>query len=143
MYSIEYYYQDPFAGPKMVTPKGQHVSVITMRIQGAKVTLAELAATEPLIGYIRKTHDTGERMAYRYNGTLVLETGEYQPRKIACLHSPVLQEWNKDGQIYQGWVLEKMGDDKLHQVIQLWWIRQLEGLSAKPVIGAKSPAKSV
>lgn len=134
MYSIEYTNHDPFGGTKVVTPRGQHVSVAVMRERGAKVTYAELAAEEPMIGFIRKVHDNGVQMAYRYNGFLLLESDGCQPRQIARLYSPMIQDWNQDGQIYLGWVLERWEDDKLHQVVQLWWIRALEGLTAKPDI---------
>lgn len=134
MYSIEYTHDDPFGGKKVVTPTGQHVSVTVMRDQGAKVSYAALGAMEPMIGYIRKVHDNGVSMAYRYNGFFTLETGGHQPREIARLYSPLIQDWNKDGLIYQGWVLERWEDDKVRQVVQLWWIRQLEGLSPKAEI---------
>ena len=139
MYSIEYTNHDPFGGTKIVTPQGQRVSVTVMRERGAKVTFAELAATEPLIGLIRKSHDNGVSMAYRYSGYLVLETEGYQPRDIARLYSPVLQDWNRDGQIYVGWTLERWDDEKLHQVIQLWWIRPLEALPPKPEVATNRP----
>lgn len=142
MYSIEYTDHDPFGGTKVVTPPGQHVSVTVMRDRGAKVTYAELAAMEPMIGFIRKVHDNGMQMAYRYNGFLRLETDGYQPREIARLYSPMIQDWNKDGLIYLGWVLERWDDDKVRQVVQLWWIRQLEGLPAKPDIIAGVRAAS-
>jgi hypothetical protein len=77
-------------------------------------------------------------MAYRYNGFLLLETDGYRPRELARLFSPEIQEWNKDGLIYVGWTIERWDDEKTHQVVQLWWIRQLEGLSAKPKIEAPS-----
>lgn len=139
MYSVEYTHDDPFGGKKFVTPQGQHVSVTVMRDQGAKVSYAALAAMEPMIGYIRKVHDNGVSMAYRYNGFFTLETAGHQPREIARLYSPLIQDWNKDGLIYQGWVLERWDDDKVHQVVQLWWIRQLEALPAKAEI-IKAPA---
>jgi hypothetical protein len=72
MYSIEYTHDDPFGGKKIVTPTGQHVSVTVMRDQGAKVSYAALGAMEPMIGYIRKVHDNGVSMAYRYNGFFTL-----------------------------------------------------------------------
>lgn len=141
MYSIEHSVNDPFGGNKVVTPQGQHVSVTVMRERGAKVTYADLAAKEPLVGYIRKSHDNGVSMAYRYNGYLILETDGHHPRCMARLYSPEIQEWNKDGQIYVGWALERWEDDKVHQVVQLWWIRPLEALSAKPEIVVKLATK--
>ena len=143
MYSIEKTHDDPFGGRKVITPQGQHVSVTVMRNRGAKVTYAELAAMDPMIGFIRKVHDNGAFMAYRYNGFLLLETDGYQPKEIARLYSPEIQDWNQDGLIYLGWSLERWEDDKLHQVVQLWWIRQLHGLSAKPNIVANSKNKAV
>lgn len=134
MYSVEYTQNDPFGGTKVVTPQGQRVSVTVMRHRGAKVTYAELAAMEPMVGFIRKVHDNGVSMAYRFNGYLLLETDGYQPRQIARLYSPEIQDWNKDGLIYFGWDLERWDDEKVHQVVQLWWIRPLDGLSAKPEI---------
>lgn len=142
MYSIEFTRDDPYGGKKIVTPQGQHVSVTVMRERGAKVTYSELAAIEPMIGYIRKVQDNGESMAYRYNGFLLLESDGHQPQQIARLYSPIIQDWNKDGLIYQGWVLERWDDEKVHQVVQLWWIRQLDGLPAKPNVGANSPKKA-
>jgi len=141
MYSIELTHNDPFAGPKIVTPQGQHVSVTVLRDRGAKVTHRDLVAGEPMIGFIRRVHDNGVSMAYRYNGFLLLETDGYRPRELARLFSPEIQEWNKDGLIYVGWSLERWEDEKVHQVVQLWWIRQLEGLSAKPKIEANSSSR--
>lgn len=144
MYSITYSDNDPLGGPRVVTPQGQRVSVAVMRDRGAKVTYAELASQDPMIGDIRRVHDNGISMAYRYNGFLLLETDGYQPREIARLYSPEIQDWNKDGLIYTGWALERWEDGKVHQVVQLWWIRQLEGLSAKPdiVAGPRGNAKT-
>lgn len=134
MYSLAFTQHCPFGGEKVITPQGQRVSVTSMRVRGAKVTYTALARGEPMIGYIRKVHDNGECMAYRYKGFLLLETDGYSPREISRLYSPELQDWNKDGQIYVGWVLDRWEDDKIHQVVQLWWIRQLDGLAAKPEI---------
>lgn len=97
---------------------------------------------EPMVGFIRKVHDHGAFMAYRYNGYLLLETGDHQPRDIARLYSPEIQDWNQDGLIYTGWALERWDDDKTHQVVQLWWIRQLHGLPAKPSIVASAQSKA-
>ena len=113
-----------------------------MRNRGAKVTYAELAAMEPMIGFIRKVHDHGAFMAYRYNGYLLLETDGHNRREIARLYSPEIQDWNQDGLIYTGWAMERWEDEKIHQVVQLWWIRQLHGLSAKPDIVVESKGKS-
>lgn len=52
-----------------------------------------------MIGFIRKVHDNGAFMAYRYNGFLLLETDGYQPKEIARLYSPEIQDWNQDGLI--------------------------------------------
>lgn len=82
------------------------------------------------------TLDFGVSMAYRYNGYVLLETDGHQPRQIARLYSPEIQDWNKDGLIYFGWDLERWDDEKVRQVVQLWWIRPLDGLSAKPEICA-------
>lgn len=139
MYSTEYTKNDPYGGAKVVTPQGQRVSVTAMRNRGAKVTYADLAAMDPMVGYIRKVHDNGVSMAYRYNGYLLLETDAHPPRQIARLYSPEIQDWNKDGLIYRGWDLERWDDKKVHQVIQLWWIRPLDGLPAKPEIGTEAP----
>lgn len=125
MYSIEYSYDDPFAGPKTVTPKGMRVAVSVLRSFGAKVTCAELGRTQPIVGFIRKVHDNGKSMAYSYNGFLTLETDGYQPRELARLHSPTINDWNGDGEILEGWVLERGAEGKLHQVMQLWWVRPL------------------
>ena len=100
MYSIEFTQNDPFGGPKIVTPQGQHVSVTVLRDRGAKVTHRELVTADPMIGFIRRVHDNGVSMAYRYNGFLLLETDGYRPRELARLFSPEIQEWNKDGLIY-------------------------------------------
>jgi len=144
MYSIEQTVHDPFGGTKTIVPQGQFVSVLPLRNFGAKVTNAELATSEPLNGYIRKVHDDGKSMAYRYRGYLTLETNGYQPREIARLFSPVLQDWNQDGQIWEGWILERSGTKKLHQVVQLWWVRPLKltsVLDAKPELkGAPAQA---
>jgi hypothetical protein len=141
MYSIEFTQNDPFGGPKIVTPQGQHVSVTVLRDRGAKVTHREIVTADPMIGFIRRVHDNGVSMAYRYNGFLLLETDGYRPRELARLFSPEIQEWNKDGLIYVGWSLERWEDEKVHQVVQLWWIRQLEGLSAKPKIEVNSSSQ--
>lgn len=103
MHSITFTNSDPFAGPKVVTPQGQHVSVTVLRNRGAKEIHRGLAEGEPMIGLIRKVHDNGVSMAYRYNGFLLLETDGYQPRKLARLFSPEIQEWDKDGLVYVGW----------------------------------------
>lgn len=58
---------DPICGREIIAPQGQRVSITVMRNRGAKVTYAELAAMEPMIGFIRKVHDHGAFMAYRYN----------------------------------------------------------------------------
>jgi len=132
MYSIEYTIHDPFGGTKTVTPVGQHVSIVLMRDFGAKITNGQLAKAEPLIGYVRKVHDDGRSMAYRYRGYLILETGGYQPREIVRLFSPVLLDWNGDGQIWEGWVLERDGGKKLRQVVQLWWVKHVLATSMPP-----------
>ena len=118
-------------------PAGQKVAVIVLRGRGIKLSYAQLEKVEPLVGYITKIDGYGARsgMAYRTHSVLELRAGPSSLGAIAHLNSPWLFDWNQDGQIYEGWVLEPdPADGRMQQVIQMWWIRNLEAMTAKPEI---------
>lgn len=113
------------------------LAVVLLRNRGVKLSYAELEAAEPLIGYIRRVdgYGAGSGMAYRTHSMLQLKRDPYALGESAHLNNPGLVDWNKDGVIYEGWVLERdPTDDRMHQVVQMWWIRNLEGMPAKPEI---------
>jgi hypothetical protein len=121
-------------------PVGQKVAVVLLRNRGAKLSYAELDVVEPLIGYIRRVdgHGATSGMAYRTHSMLQLRRDTFSLAEIAHLNNPGLVDWNQDGLIYEGWVLERDPvEGKLHQVVQMWWIRNLEALPAKPEIRPK------
>jgi len=123
--------------PMTSTPSGQKVAVLVLRDRGMKLSYAQLQEAVPLIGYITKADGYGARsgMAYRTTGLLELRATPLSQGTIAQLHNPWLFDWNQDGQIYEGWVLEREpSDGRLQQVVQMWWIRNLEPLSEKPEI---------
>ncbi|WP_090189635.1 MULTISPECIES: hypothetical protein [unclassified Duganella] len=137
MYSETHSYIAEGGCPKTDTPAGQKVAVIVLRGRGFKLSYAELTTAEPLIGYINRMDGNGARsgMAYRTHGVLELRASASALGSIAHLNNPVLFDWNKDGQIYEGWVLERdPADGRLQQVVQMWWIRNLEALTEKPEI---------
>lgn len=118
-------------------PSGQKVAVTMMRADGLKLSYAELAAAEPLIGFIRRDDglQAGSGMAYRTSGELVIMRDNVTKVPVAHLTNPQLFDWNADGVIYEGWVLVRDPEtNKMRQVIQMWWIRNLETLPAKPEI---------
>lgn len=137
MYSETHYYVAQGGCPKIETPSGQRVAVIVLRERGFKLSYAQLAAVEPIIGYIRRIdgHPAGSGMAYRTHSMLKLTDGASTERSLAHLNNPCLFDWNRDGVIYEGWVLERNpADGKMQQVVQMWWIRNLEVMSEKPEI---------
>ena len=118
-------------------PNGQKVAMTVLRADGVKLSYAELAAAEPLIGFLRREdgHPAGGGMAYRTNGRLVILRDNVSEVPIAHLNNPLLFDWNADGVICEGWILVRdPATDKMRQVVQLWWIRNLETLSGKPEI---------
>ena len=118
-------------------PVGQKVAVVLLRQYGVKLSFSQLAAAAPLVGYIRRIdgYGAGSGMAYRTHSMLQLKRDAHALGEIAHLNNPCLVDWNQDGLIYEGWVLERdPADDRMHQVVQMWWIRNLEALSAKPEI---------
>lgn len=120
------------------TPPGQRVAVVVLRNRGFKPTKAELASQEPMIGMIRFDRlGESDGMAYRALSELKLMDERSDIRCLACLRDPELFDWNEDGVIYRGWILEPDPvDQRLQQVVQMWWIRNLEALPAKPEIKA-------
>lgn len=118
-------------------PVGQKVAVVLLRNCGVKLSYAELDAAEPLIGYIRRVdgYSATSGMAYRTHSILQLKHDAHALGEIAHLNNPGLVDWNQDGLIYEGWVLERSpADDRMRQVVQMWWIRNLEAMPAKPEI---------
>jgi len=116
---------------------GQKVAVIVLRGRGFKLSYAQLSAAEPLIGYITREDGTGagSGMAYRTHSRLELREKAQSLGSIAHLNNPFLFDWNSDGLIFEGWVLERDPlDERLQQVVQMWWVRNLEALSEKPEI---------
>jgi hypothetical protein len=77
MYSGAHYYVAQGGCSKIDTPPGQRVAVIVLRERGFKLSYAELAVLEPLIGYIRRVdgHPAGSGMAYRTHSMLKLTDG--------------------------------------------------------------------
>ena len=73
-------------------------------------------------------------MAYRTHGVLELKRDITSVGNIAHLNSPALFDWNQNGVIYEGWVLEPAAEGKMRQVVQMWWIRNLEPMTVKPEI---------
>jgi hypothetical protein len=54
---------------------------------------------------------------------------------LAHLNNPCLLDWNRDGVIYEGWVLERNPvDGRMQQVVQMWRIRNLAVMTEKPEI---------
>lgn len=124
-------------------PVGQKVAVVLLRNWGAKLSYSQLDAAEPLIGYICRVDGYGAAsgMAYRTHSMLQLKRDAHALGEIARLNNPGLVDWNQDGLIYEGWVLERdPADDQMHQVVQMWWIRNLDALPAKPEIRPKRKA---
>ncbi|QJD91826.1 hypothetical protein HH213_18050 [Duganella dendranthematis] len=118
-------------------PKGQKVAVTFMRADGLKLSYADLMATEPLIGYIRREDgfQAGSGMAYRTHSQLVILSDNVTSVPVAHLNNPALFDWNADGVIYEGWILVRDPEtEKMRQVVQMWWIRNLEVLSVRPEI---------
>lgn len=138
MYSTRQQKNDPYGGLKIETPGGHYVAVSVLRERGCKVSLADLAATEPFIGYLRRFDPGTEHMAYRIRGELNLYAERNGGQLLAKLFSPEFVDWNQDGIIMEGWTLERTPDtQRLQQVIQLWWIRPLEPLEIRPAICLK------
>lgn len=121
-------------------PAGQRVAVVLLRNCGFKPSYAELEASEPLVGYIRRVDGYGSAagMAYRSHSLLQLKYDKHSLGEIAHLSNPSLVDWNSDGVIYEGWVLERDEEGKMQQVVQMWWIRTLEAMTAKPEIRPKA-----
>lgn len=126
-------------------PVGQKVAVVLLRSSGAKLSYSQLEGAEPLIGYIRRIdgHGASAGMAYRTHSVLELKRDPHSLGDIARLNNPGLFDWNQDGVIYEGWVLERdPGDDRMRQVVQMWWIRNLEAMTAKPPIRPRPKEKA-
>jgi hypothetical protein len=141
MYSEKRSYKAQGGCPMTEEPPGQKVAVVLLRNRGVKLSYAELGAAEPLIGYIRRLDGYGATsgMAYRTHRMLQLKRDAHALGEIAHLNNPGLVDWNRDGLIYEGWVLERDPvDERMHQVVQMWWIRNLEALPAKPEIVRRS-----
>ncbi|WP_160992620.1 hypothetical protein [Duganella lactea] len=118
-------------------PNGQNVAVTVLREDGIKLSYAQVAAAEPMVGFLRyeEGHPAGGGMAYRTSGVLVLLRDTVTQVPIAHLNNPSLFDWNADGVVCEGWVLAKDPvTEKMRQVVQLWWIRNLEVLPPKPEI---------
>lgn len=143
MYSETRSYKAPGGCPMTEQPGGQKVAVVLLRSWGAKLSYSQLDGAEPLIGYIRRIDGYGASagMAYRTHSMLELKRDPHSPGDIARLNNPGLVDWNQDGVIYEGWVLERdPADDRMHQVVQMWWIRNLEAMPAKPEIKKRKRA---
>lgn len=141
MYSKIRSYKAQGGCPMTEQPVGQRVAVVLLRNRGAKLSYAQLDAAEPLIGYIRHVDGYGATsgMAFRTHSMLQLKGDAHALGEIAHLNNPCLVDWNQDGLIYEGWVLERdPADEKMHQVVQMWWIRNLEAMPAKPEIRRKT-----
>lgn len=137
MYSEKQSYIAAGGCPMTRRPNGQKVAVTVLRNDGLKLSYAEVAAAEPLIGFLRheEGHPAGAGMAYRTSGLLVLLRDNLNGVPIAQLSNPSLFDWNADGVVCEGWVLARdPATDRMRQVVQLWWIRNLELLSPKPEI---------
>jgi hypothetical protein len=109
-----------------VRPEGELVSVALLREHGCKVTKDQLADAEWLHGRISYEQFGDEPcMAYRIRDSLrLMAPGALASRSLACLNNPVLRDWNVDGQIFEGWVLEPCDEGKMAQVVQVWWIKR-------------------
>jgi len=78
-------------------------------------------------------------MAYRTHSMLQLKLDARALGEIAHLNNPGPVDWNRDGLIYEGLVLERdPAEEKMHQVVQMCWVRNLEVLPAKPEIVRRS-----